>query len=62
MSTGTKKSLEVVVEPDLVTEDRIIEVEVVRGEATAGDEDDSSPLADLGWGNGGNSSSSGGFH
>ena len=53
------QGLEVIVEPDLVAEDRIIEVEIVCSEAAAGDEDDSTSLADLSGRDGVNSSSSG---
>ena len=55
----TGQSLEVIVEPNLIAENWIIEVEVVSCEAAAGDEDDSTSLADLGWSDGVNSSSSG---
>ena len=43
---GAGYRLEVVVEPDLVSEDGVVEVEVVCGESMSVDEDDASSLAD----------------
>ena len=43
---GAWDRLKVVVEPDLVSEDRVVEVEVVGREAMSVDEDDASSLAD----------------
>ena len=43
---GARYRLKVVVEPDLVSEDRVVEVEVVGGESISKNEDDASSLAD----------------
>ena len=46
---GAWYRLKVVVEPDLVAEDRVVEVEVVGRESVSVDEDDSTSLADRSW-------------
>ena len=45
---GAGYRLKVVVEPDLVSEDGVVEVEVVGGESVSINEDDASSLADRG--------------